>query len=126
MAIYDRIARSPCRTVAIGTGLVASAATAVLQAADERLITVNTSLLIHDGLEAYEGDPKSFEEWGRAAKAGRRLLYEIYASRSKKSVAYWERKCAHDTILTAEKVIEEGLADRIIIPAKKKDLNGTK
>jgi ATP-dependent Clp protease protease subunit len=120
LAIYDRISQSKCHIKVVGTGLVGSAATAVFQAADERALTVNCQFLIHDGSEAFEGTPRSFRSWAKASEANRRLLYEIYAFRSGRAIQYWEARCSHDTWLSAEETVADGLADYIQSPPVKK------
>jgi ATP-dependent Clp protease protease subunit len=118
LAMYERVLASPCHVTMIATGTVASAATVIFQAGDERLITPLATFMIHDGMEGYEGDPKSFEEWARISKKHRQLMYSIYSNRSGKAQSYWEDKCKSDTVFSAEETIQEGLADKILEPRK--------
>lgn len=126
LAIYDRISISPCPIIMKAYGLVASAATAIFQAGDERIVSVNSRFLIHDGSEAFEGTPRSFKSWAKASEQDRKLLYEIYSHKSGKPSNYWESRCSHDTWFTAEEIVSEGLADFISIPSEAKKKLETK
>lgn len=118
LAIYDRLMRCECKVVALGTGQVSSTASAILQAADERLLTANCRMLIHDGSESFSGSVTEFEEHARKAKDDRIKLYSIYALRSGADVGFWEQACAADRILWADEAVDLGLADKII-PTRK-------
>lgn len=113
-AMYDRIRLSPCHVTTLATGFVASAATLILQAGDERLITETACLMIHNGSDAYEGAHNDFQRWANRAKVDRELMYKIYDRKSGRGTNFWESKCAVDTFLTSEESVELGLADRVL------------
>jgi ATP-dependent Clp protease protease subunit len=85
----------------------------ILQAADERIMHSNSIMMLHDGSTALEGSARDVENWSEYLKRQRQLSYKILASRTKHTAKYWERKCATDYILTAEKALAEGLIDKI-------------
>lgn len=113
LAIYDKLRNSPCPIYMLGTGMVASTATAIMQAGDKREITENCSFLLHDGEDGFEGEAKSFEAWAESSKKNRKKLYEIYAEKTGKPTSVWQTLCLKDTILTSDKIIDYGLADNI-------------
>ena len=118
MAMYDAIkaCKAPVRIEAIGYCM--SMGSVILQAADERILYPNTQIMVHDGSDGYEGHARNFEAWANESKRARQKMYSIYAERSKKSSAYWAKKCVVDWSMSAEQAVEEGLADMILQPAK--------
>lgn len=119
MAIYDTIRNSTCRISMQGRGYVMSMGSVILQAADERVLMPNATVMIHDGQEGFEGSPRSMEAWAAYSKHTRRRMYEIYAERSGRSVRFWEQRCANDRILSAQEAVELGLADRLEVPPRR-------
>lgn len=117
MAIYDTIKNSRCHIVIQARGAVMSMGSIIMQAADERVMTAEATMMVHDGYEGFIGIPKSFEAWGVESKRTRKRMYDIYAERSGQPPSYWERKCASDFILHAKEALENGLIDRIEEPA---------
>lgn len=114
LAIYDRIKSSPCPVRMIGTGMVASTATAIFQAGGLREITPNCMFVLHDGTESFEGEAKSFEAWGEASKKSRQILYEIYSASSGKPTSFWQTLCLKDSVLWKEQILGYGLADKVL------------
>lgn len=113
MAIFDSIGASPCHITIEVLGPAMSMGAVILQAADERVIHPNATLMLHDGYTSATGTPKSFESWGDESKRLRRRMYEIFASRTAKSARYWEKVCTHDYFFDARKALAAGLVDRI-------------
>jgi len=117
MAIYDAVRGCPCHVVVTAIGAAMSMGSIILQAADERVIYPNATLMIHDGYETRVDDaPNTFQNWAEHSKVCQARMYAIYSERSGKQPGFWKRKCASDSILTAEKAVEIGLADRIFKP----------
>ncbi len=117
MAIYDAIKACQCQVKIQVYGSAMSMGSVILQAAHRRIMHPHSTLMVHDG---YDGmgwvTPKTFEAWALESKRLRRKMYDIYAERSKKPWSYWEQRCANDYILSAERAVEEGLADEVIQP----------
>lgn len=115
-AIYDAIALSPCHVTIKVYGCAMSMGSTILQAGDERIMTPSSVLMMHDGTFGHEDTPLSFENWAVACKKLRQEMYKIFASRTGKTVRYWEKKCQSDYILTPAEALKEGLIDRIAEP----------
>lgn len=114
IAIYDTISLSPCHVVIEVRGCAMSMGSLILQAADERVLYPHATVMIHDGTLGYNTDTISFEKWGEYSKKHLRpKTYAIYAKKSGKDAKYWEKRCSHDYILSAEEAVEEGLADKV-------------
>lgn len=125
MAVYDFIKASKSHVTIIGLGKIYSMGSVIMQAGDDRILTQNSYMMIHDGSEGYIGTPRSFEAWAKFSEATRSTMYKIYYDRMKKknrriTLKEIEKICSHDTIYTAEQAVQVGLADEIIInPIKK-------
>jgi ATP-dependent protease ClpP protease subunit len=94
--------------------MVASTATVIFQAGKLREITENCLFLIHDGLEGFEGEAKSFESHAEASKKSRQLMYEIYSDASGKPTSFWQTLCLKDTLLWQKDILSYGLADKVL------------
>lgn len=111
LALYDALRATSCPTTIKVLGHCMSSGMVILQGADTRLIGENARLMIHDGTEAYEGHARNMEIWGKQSGRDRETMYEIFASRSNKSVAWFREHCKHDYMLTPSEAIALGLAD---------------
>lgn len=119
IGVYDLIRSLNSHVTIIGIGKVYSMGGIILQAADKRVLTENTYIMLHDGYESYDGDPKNIERWIEVSKAVRLKMYDIFWQKMKiknknlrlKDV---EAICAIDTILNSEESVKLGLADEII------------
>lgn len=119
MALIDKILESPCKFIFIGRGTIMSSATGVLAVCDERLLSENTTVMLHDGRSGnYEKSTDleiSTDENIRLQKA----LEKIYADNSYLDSSFYQSVCRRDVYLTAQEAIKLGLADGII-PYKKR------
>lgn len=118
-SIYDRIKSSKCVIIMIAYGKIMSAGVLIFQAADNREIAPNTTLMIHDGEDEYPAHSyKSAEAWIKNSKDIAKKLYGIYYNGMKRkdddiTIKKIERLCQNDYVLSAQKSVECGLADRI-------------
>ena len=120
MAIYDAIKASPCHVTIEVLGHAMSMGSIILQAADERVIHPNATIMVHDGSDAFCGHSRNFEMWAKESVRLRKRMYELYAERSGKDAKYWEKKCSFDYILSAEDALKDGLVDSIYGQSVKK------
>lgn len=115
-AIYDTIAACRSHITVIGIGNCMSMGSIILQAADTRLLSINSSIMIHDGSTEISGGAKSVERWAEDLKENRKRMYQIYLSKikqkhSKMTLKQIEKMCEHDKIFNAQEAIDLGLAD---------------
>lgn len=117
MAIYDAIRACRNRVITIGTGSVGSAAVLVLQAGDERRLTPNATLYLHQ--TSYEGGGSASTMSVMAAETVR--IHEQYcrliAARSNLDTPYVLAMCSGDKFVPATEAIDLGLADGIYAPS---------
>lgn len=116
MAIFDAIRATRCHVTIKGYGNVMSMGSVILQAADERVLMPNATVMVHDGYDGYIGVPKSMEAYAEQSKKIRQVMYDIYAERSGKPATFWEKRCVNDFWLSAEEAVEIGLADSVEPP----------
>lgn len=116
MAVFDTIKACPAHVEIRVTGCAMSMASIILQAADQRVMTANSVLMLHEGTESLvDALPKSFINWADHAKRAVELMYDIYASRTGRKKSFWKRKCGNaDLILPAKEALELGLVDQIV------------
>lgn len=116
--IYDNIRildtdDKPINT--IGTGLIASAAVAVLQAGHDRCVTKNSILMIHEASYSSEGKISDQEDELKSAKLYMRKYIKILKERSVDPVMITDLiKEKKDIYLEATKAKKIGLIDRIL------------
>lgn len=123
-AMYDAIRAMKNHVRVIVYGECSSMATVVLQAADERILTPNSFLMLHWGSQTISGHPKSNENWLKLYKELDRKCNEIYLEKinnrqkekKKKQlkIEELEKMLDFDTVLLPKKVVQLGLADSIL------------
>lgn len=114
MAIFDVIEQSVSHVDMYALGSVMSMGSIIMQAANTRHMYPHATMMIHDGTENLAGHTQDVLKWAEYTKGQLREMYRIYAKRSGKPVAFWEKRCSHDLILTAEQALELGLIDYIV------------
>lgn len=117
LALFDtilRLRRKGHKITTRGTGMIASMATILMQAGDERILDANSWFMIH---EVSAGARGSISEMDDQQAFYRRLndrLYEILIERStltkRQLVARTKKK---DEWMSAEEAVELGFADRV-------------
>lgn len=124
MAIYDTIqlCRSPITVKVFGYAY--SMGAVILQAADERVLAPNAKVMIHWGEEGLASNhPKITKNWKKQYDIDSRWMAEMFLDRIREKhpdykAAQLDKLLDFDTILSAEKALELGLADKIMEVAK--------
>lgn len=121
MALYDVIAACQNKVIVLGMGKVMSMGSIILQAADERVLLPNTTVLVHYGFDGFLGHVKDLErrakESARASKVMEDIFLDrIHAKHPKFTREQFKRKFAFDVYMSAHEAIDLGLADRIAAP----------
>ena len=122
LSVYDRLIASPYKIHMSVYGPCMSGGSVILQAADKRLISANSRLMLHYGFTSDEGtsDPRRRREVEREHEHTMDVLVNIYYSRGKaKKVTkkmLEEDILPYETYVDAKKAVEYGLADEIIEP----------
>lgn len=118
LRLYDAIQSCSCQIKFFGSGEICSAATWIMACCDERYLTPNTCILIHDSGSYETGEvPAKLTDAYIAMDQERRLqdrLNKIYADNSRMPLEFWTEIVKRDVWLTAEEAIMLGLADKIV------------
>ncbi|MGZ4596821.1 MAG: ATP-dependent Clp protease proteolytic subunit [Actinomycetes bacterium] len=115
-AIYDtmQFVRPQVQTYCLGQA--ASAAAVILAAGTpgKRFALANSRILIHQPSTEGGGQASDVEIQAREVLRMRKLLEELIARHSNRTVEQVERDIERDKILTAEEAVEYGLVDRVL------------
>jgi len=119
LAIYDAIKSMKNAVRIIGYGGVSSMASVIMQAGDERFMSVNSYMMLHEGTAAFEGSRLNRKAWERLHKIQEELIYDIYRDSiivkkriTKKALVDKVEKA--DWVLTASEAVAWGLVDKVV------------
>lgn len=119
-AIYDAIRACKNYVRCYVYGVAESMASIILQAADERVISENSRIMIHDGTVGYkDASPRSVENWQEYNKKVDEICYNIYLDKIREKHPKYrkqdlKRQMKDDTIFHGQEAIDIGLADRLV------------
>lgn len=122
LRLYDQILTCPCQVKFYGSGAIMSAATWIMVACDERYLYPNTTVMVHDGSDGWEGRHTDGQIMAAEMRRLQDLLYDIYAQNTRMPKSFWQDVCQRDLYLTAQEAVVLGLADKIIEPRKRGNL----
>jgi ATP-dependent Clp endopeptidase proteolytic subunit ClpP len=114
VAIFDAVARHPAHVVASVEGLAASAASFILQAGDERVITPFSTVMVHDASGLTVGDAEDHREQAALLDKISDMIASIYASRSRTPAATWRTRMKSETWYDADEAATAGLVDGVL------------
>lgn len=114
MAIYDAILHATNKVNVVVVGQAMSMAAVILQAANERIVAPNASIMIHVGSHEFSGHPENFKRWAEEDKRMTTRMEDIFVSTSGLARAKIREMLKFDTILTAQEAVELGFADRVL------------
>lgn len=122
LRLHDEILASPCQVKFYGGGAIMSAATWIMAVCDERYLHLNTTVMVHDGSDGWEGKHTDGQIMAAEMRRLQDLLYDIYTANSHMPKEFWQDVCQRDLYLTADETVKLGLADKIIEPRKRGNL----
>lgn len=129
LGIYDAIKASKSKIIIVASAKVESSSSVLLQAADLRILTVNTNFLIHYGSISVDNEHKAALSMVQWSEKESEKMIEIFTEKCINSSIYkeknWKRMIARkhivgqlatkrDWILTAEEAVRYGFADGIL------------
>lgn len=121
VAIMNALRRHPAKVVATVDGIAASAASFIIQAADEVVMGQGTELMIHDAWSFSYGNAEAMRETADNLDRLSETIASLYAERAGGDVAQWREFMLAETWYTAEEAVAAGLADRVEGATKKKE-----
>lgn len=119
LAIYDAIRACKSHITIKVFGHAMSMGSIILQAADDRIMSPNSSQMIHYGALGVEKEAKTVykvvDEFKRIDKWMEKMyLKKIHEKQPQFSLSRLKGMLNNDTFLTAEQSIEMGLADKVL------------
>lgn len=114
-AIFDAIQMAENPITVIGTGQVASMGTLLLQAADQRLATPLTRLMIHDGGAEISGPTREVISSGKELELSMKQHFEVFVRKTRMSLDEIEKISASGRWFSAEEALEKNLIDGIAV-----------
>jgi ATP-dependent Clp endopeptidase proteolytic subunit ClpP len=116
-ALFDtlkRLQRKGHYIVTHGTGMVASMATIIMQAGDERILDENAQFMIHEAAAMIAGKTSERKDYEKLVTRLENRLVNILAERSTLTPAQIKRRIAKtDDWMTAEEALRHGFVDRV-------------
>lgn len=109
-AIHDILKASGKTIITQAEGLVASIATVVFLAGEERRITENSQLAIHNPWGFAGGDADDVQKYADQLRKEEDRLAEFYASKTGLTVEDLKAMMSEETYMTADEAIEKGFA----------------
>lgn len=120
IAIHDAIKACKNHVTIIGLGYVMSMGAVIMQAADKRIISPNTRVMLHYGTWSGYGHPKEMYKWADEGKKYDAMMELIFLERLVEKNPDTKLKkirdmLEFDTILSAQEAVELGLIDEILL-----------
>ena len=113
-AIMNALRRHKARVVATVDGLAASAASFIVQAADEVVMGFGSEMMIHDASAVCWGNAADMEETAKVLNQLSETIASVYAERAGGTTEEWRTAMHAETWYTAEEAVASGLADRVV------------
>ena len=109
-AIHDILRATGKKIITQGEGLVASIATVIFLAGDERLLTDNTEFMIHNPWGFTGGDAEDVQKYADQLKTMEDKIINFYADKTGGNTADIKAMMDEDTFMTSDTAIEKGFA----------------
>lgn len=115
MAMFDVIRQCKCPIITIGNGMQASMGSIMLAAGDQRYMTPNADLMIHQIMTGANGGTQHTDFEIRSGHTARlhEALKSVYVEFTGLNHAYWDLVMERDTWLTAEQALKIGYINGI-------------
>jgi ATP-dependent protease ClpP protease subunit len=113
VAIMNALRRHPANVTATVDGIAASAASFIIQAADEVVMGPGTELMIHEASTIVWGNAEAMTEAAANLDRVSSTIAGIYAERAGGTVDEWRTAMKAETWYTADEAVKAGLADRV-------------
>lgn len=114
MAMYNKIANSPCHIKMIVYGHAMSMGSIILQGADERVMAKHAVMMVHNGTEGFLGNAKDFQSYAKHAETQLEEMYKIYTEKTGLTRKKMIDICSTDQYYTATEAVKMGLADYVL------------
>jgi ATP-dependent Clp protease protease subunit len=117
MAMFDVMRGSTCPIFTIGNGMQASMGSIMLAAGDERRMTENSTLMIHQIMSGNRGGTQASDleiSLGYTTRL-HESLKNVYVEFTGLNHAFWDIVMERDTYLTAQQALKMGFIQEILV-----------
>ena len=115
MAILNMFRAHRAKITTVVDGLAASAASFIVAAADERVMSPGTQMMIHDASAFAAGDADEMDKARRMLDSVSDSIASIYADAAGGSAEEWRATMREETWYTAAETVTAGLADKVAV-----------
>ncbi|MGO3895360.1 head maturation protease, ClpP-related [Brevibacterium aurantiacum] len=113
IAIANSLRRHKAKVVATVDGLAASAASFLIQAADEIVMGKGSELMIHEASGGVMGNAQDMAEMAAVLDQVSNTIAELYADRAGETTDFWRDAMRAETWYSSAEAVDAGLADRV-------------
>ena len=114
LAIMNALHRHKAHVTATVDGLAASAASFIIQAADEIQMSKGAEIMIHDAWSGTYGNPAELRDTADRLDKISNNIASIYADRAGGTTEEWRERMVEETWYSASEAVEAGLADSVV------------
>ncbi|PIR01797.1 MAG: hypothetical protein CO031_02495 [Candidatus Nealsonbacteria bacterium CG_4_9_14_0_2_um_filter_37_38] len=115
LSLVDYIRTNRIRVITLALGAVGSAAIDILELGEKRLMTKNSSLMLHEGVTSQEKDTlTNVASYAKYIEMIRNVRFKLWAKRTGKPLKTLLQDCRLDRYFTAQEAKEYGLIDEVI------------
>jgi len=118
LALHNTLRAHPARVIGYVDGVAASMASVVLMAADEIVIAQNGFIMVHNPMNAVEGEAEDLRDVAELLDSIKKRIVEIYATRTRLDAAEVAAMMDAETWMDSEEAVAKGFADRVAEPLK--------
>ena len=115
MAILNMFRAHRAKITTVVDGLAASAASFIVAAADERVMSPGTQMMIHDASAFAAGDADEMDKARRMLDSVSDSIASVYADAAGGTADEWRATMREETWYTAAETVGAGLADRVAV-----------
>lgn len=113
IAMYEALKSHPAKVTAHVDGLAASAASFLVQSADEIVMATGSRMMIHDAQGSGYGSPAEIQSAVDLLNSVSDDIASIYAERAGGPPRAWRKAMSATTRYSAQQAVDAGLADRV-------------
>ena len=113
IAIFNALHRHKARVTAFVDGIAASAASFVIMAADEIVMSPHSTMMIHEAHGLTLGAAADMRKMADVLDKSSDNIAAIYAARTGRPVAEWRALMVEETWFSDQEAVTVGLADRV-------------
>lgn len=114
LAIMNALKRHDAHVTVTVDGIAASAASFLIQAADDIQMGKGAELMIHDALTIAIGNASDFREAADLLDRVSNTIASVYADRAGGTTEDWRERMTAETWYSAEEAVNAGLADSVV------------